>query len=57
MASTPVQVHWFPKYNDKFITAGSEINLYQIKDFDENDAPSSKFVFMIIDDRCKEPAL
>ncbi|EAT41422.1 AAEL006925-PA [Aedes aegypti] len=32
MTQTVVEVHWFPKYPDRFLTAaGSEINLYQVK--------------------------
>ncbi|XP_065073911.1 GATOR2 complex protein MIOS isoform X1 [Ochlerotatus camptorhynchus] len=32
MTQTVVELHWFPKYPDRFLTAaGSEINLYQVK--------------------------
>ncbi|XP_053676082.1 GATOR complex protein MIOS [Anopheles nili] len=32
MSQTVVELHWFPKYSDRFLTAASsEINLYQVK--------------------------
>lgn len=31
MSGTPAELYFFPKYQDRFITWGSEINLYQIK--------------------------
>lgn len=34
---TPQEIHWFPKFNDRFITWGSEINLYKVKNADEVD--------------------
>uniref|UniRef100_A0A8D7ZYA5 WD repeat-containing protein mio n=1 Tax=Culex pipiens TaxID=7175 RepID=A0A8D7ZYA5_CULPI len=35
MTQTVVELHWFPKYSDRFLTtAGSEINLYQVKNRD-----------------------
>lgn len=32
MSGTTAELYWFPKYQDRFITWGSEINLYQTKD-------------------------
>lgn len=34
MSGTTAELHWFPnsKYQDRFITWGSEINLYQTND-------------------------
>lgn len=34
---TPQEIHWFPKSSDRFITWGTEIQLYQIKNVDEVD--------------------
>lgn len=31
MSGTIAELYWFPKYQDRFITWGSEINLYQTK--------------------------
>ncbi|KAG4079310.1 hypothetical protein HA402_008002 [Bradysia odoriphaga] len=32
MSGTVAELYWFPKYQDRFITWGSEINLYQTKE-------------------------
>lgn len=37
MSGTPVEIHWFPRHTDRFLTWGSEINLYQVKNSDEVD--------------------
>lgn len=44
MGSTNVELHWFPRHSDRFITWGSEINLYQVKNSEEVDhkIPTSK---------------
>lgn len=44
MSGNVVEVHYFPKNPDKFAIWGSEINLYQIKNYDEieNNSTSSK---------------
>lgn len=46
MSGTTVELHWFPKHPDRFLTWGSEINLYQVRN-SENVAdqknPTSKY--------------
>lgn len=37
MSGTPVEIHWFPRNCDRFVTWGSEINLYQVRNLDEVD--------------------
>lgn len=37
MSGTPVEIHWFPRHTDRFLTWGSEINLYQVKNSDDVD--------------------
>lgn len=37
MSGTPVEIHWFPRTNDRFLTWGSEINLYQVKNIADID--------------------
>lgn len=31
MSGLTTELHWFPRINDRFVTWGSEINLYQVK--------------------------
>lgn len=31
MSGLTTEIYWFPKINDRFVTWGSEINLYQVK--------------------------
>lgn len=45
MSGTPVEIHWFPKHNDRFLTWGSEINLYQVKHSDDIDHRVSTSTF------------
>lgn len=37
MSGTPVEIHWFPRYCERFVTWGSEINLYQIRNTEDVD--------------------
>lgn len=37
MSGTPVEIHWFPRQYDRFVTWGSEINLYRVKNSEEID--------------------
>lgn len=37
MSGTPVEIHWFPGTNDRFLTWGSEISLYQVKNISDVD--------------------
>ncbi|XP_031631806.1 GATOR complex protein MIOS [Contarinia nasturtii] len=37
MSGTPVEIHWFPRHSNRFVTWGSEINLYQVKNTDDVD--------------------
>lgn len=37
MSGTPAEIHWFPRQCDRFVTWGSEINLYQVKNSEEID--------------------
>lgn len=37
MSGTPVEIHWFPRQCDRFVTWGSEINLYQVRNSVEVD--------------------
>lgn len=37
MSGTPVEIHWFPRNSNRFLTWGSEINLYEVKNSDEID--------------------
>lgn len=37
MSGTPVEIHWFPRYCERFVTWGSEINLYQVRNTEDVD--------------------
>lgn len=37
MSGPPVEIHWFPASGDRFLTWGSEINLYQVRCTDDID--------------------
>lgn len=47
MSGTPVEIHWFPRHYDRFVTWGSEINLYQVRNSDEIDHRVSTSVFYL----------
>lgn len=47
MSGTPVEIHWFPRHYDRFVTWGSEINLYQVRNSHEIDHRVSTSVFFI----------
>lgn len=50
MSGTPVEIHWFPATNDRFLTWGSEINLYQVKNITDIDhrVPTSAYCYCTI---------
>lgn len=37
MSGTPVEIHWFPRQCDRFVTWGSEINMYCVKNTEDVD--------------------
>lgn len=48
MSGAIAELHWFPTHDDNFLTWGSEINLYQARNFEEVDqnVSSSKYIFI-----------
>lgn len=47
MSGIPVEIHWFPRHYDRFVTWGSEINLYQMRNSDEIDHRVSTSVLLL----------
>lgn len=54
MSGAISEVHWFPTHGDRFLTWGSEINLYQLKSSDEvdQDVATSEPLELSLSERC-----
>lgn len=54
MSGAIAEVHWFPSHGDRFLTWGSEINLYQLKSSHEvdQDVATSEPLVLSLSERC-----